>query len=130
MVVILPTHEQNPQVRVAGGQVTGATRGCSAGSKAAPSPQPKCQLGEEVPLVTSGPHSEVSASHHPSQLASGIPSWPAVPGASAAPTTLAGQVRLWWEAAEVGGGVSPGVDEVLREADVCRGSCDGNLALR
>lgn len=27
-------------------------------------------------------------------------------------------------------GVSPGVDEVLRKADVCRGSCDGDLALR
>lgn len=80
--------------------------------------------------MMSGPCSEVSASHYPSQLASGSPSWPTVPGASAVPTVLVGWVWLWWEAVEFGGGVSPGVDEVLRKADVCRGSCDGNLALR
>lgn len=114
---------------MAGGQATGTTCGRSTGSEAAPRPQPKCQLGREFPLVTSGPCSEVSASHHPSQPASGSPSWPAMPGASAAPTAPAGRVQPWRDAVEFGEGVSPGVDEVLREADVCRGSCDGNLAL-
>lgn len=130
MAATLPTHEQNPSARVAGGQAPGMTCSHSISSRAAPGPQQKCQLGGHVLLEMSGPCSKVSARRHPSQPALGSPCWPMALRARVAPSTLAGWDWPRWKAAEVGGGVSPGVDEVLRKADVCRGSCDGNLALR
>lgn len=101
-----------------------------------PVPSQSASLRPDVLLAMSGPCSEVSARHRPSQPATGSPCWPMALGERVAPSMLAGWDWPWWDWIGRGGrwwrsaGVSPGIDEVLRKADVCRGSCDGNLALR